>query len=154
MAENMNFDTASSWCYGDSVNNNNCVKYGRLYDWDMAIAVCPTGWRLPDTADWNHLAAAVGGTSVAGGKLKSVSGWESSGGIANTDNFGFSALPGGVRDSAGAFNSVGRNGHWWTAAKSGSGGHAYFMSMSYDADTLVEGHDYEGAGFSVRCVKD
>jgi hypothetical protein len=65
MAENLNYDTANgtgSWCYGNS--QDSCTKYGRLYNWNTAMAgassstanpsgvqgVCPSGWHLPSRA--------------------------------------------------------------------------------------------------------
>ena len=42
-------------CYGEGATNpdlepdaeKNCEEYGRLYDFETATGVCPTGWRLP-----------------------------------------------------------------------------------------------------------
>jgi uncharacterized protein (TIGR02145 family) len=79
------------------------------------MTVCPAGWRLPDTSDWNDLVIAAGGQrvrveeteknvyyywSVAGGKLRSKAGWVDRDNKPNgngTDNLRFSALPGGFR---------------------------------------------------------
>ena len=148
MAVNMSKKTADSWCYGEGgyvssyIEGNklkfktlssseiqaNCNKYGRLYKWDAAKTVCPSGWRLPDTADWKRLFTAVGGDSIAGRKLKSTSGWEWDGTSGNgTDDYGFSALPGGGRlwhedcylynniECINSYGSVGSEGAWWTA---------------------------------------
>jgi uncharacterized protein (TIGR02145 family) len=43
MAENLNYqpETGKSWCYNDS--DSYCEKYGRLYDWEAAMKVCPAG---------------------------------------------------------------------------------------------------------------
>ncbi|MCL2219176.1 MAG: hypothetical protein FWC23_04495 [Chitinispirillia bacterium] len=122
MAENLNCATSNSWCYNNA--DSNCVKYGRLYTWDAAMTACPSGWRLPDTADWNKLVTASGGSSIAGSKLKSTSGWNdrTDGSSGNgTDEFGFSALPGGRRDADGSFYYAGYNGIWWSATEYGSG---------------------------------
>ncbi|MDR2583981.1 MAG: hypothetical protein LBC75_10920 [Fibromonadaceae bacterium] len=53
MAENLNYITNSSNCYDD--NETNCSIYGRLYNWDKAITVCPRGWRLPENYEWETL---------------------------------------------------------------------------------------------------
>ncbi|MDR2692779.1 MAG: hypothetical protein LBB74_00995 [Chitinispirillales bacterium] len=43
-AENLNINTgAGSMCYND--NNSYCDKYGRLYTWNAAKTVCPSGIR-------------------------------------------------------------------------------------------------------------
>ncbi|WP_461252221.1 FISUMP domain-containing protein, partial [Treponema sp. R8-4-B8] len=66
----------SSWCdYGK--NNADCYEYGRLYDWNTALSVCPTGWHLPNRKEWQGLVNYAGGKDVAGNKLKSTSGWYS-----------------------------------------------------------------------------
>jgi uncharacterized protein (TIGR02145 family) len=53
MAQNLNYQTDSSWCYDNA--DSNCVKYGRLYDWKIAATVCPKGWKLPSNEDWDKL---------------------------------------------------------------------------------------------------
>ena len=123
MAENLNFETENSWCYGD--NPANCAKYGRLYTWAAAVGraedecgidhacnlgegdirgACPKGWHLPSQSEWEALIVAVDGSiteytssNTAGTKLKSATGWTSYSGITNEDAFGFSALPAGTR---------------------------------------------------------
>lgn len=90
MAENLNYETANSYCYND--NSTNCEKYGRLYEWSAALNACPIGWHLPSDADFEILVEAVGGENVAGKNLKSTTGWDLCG---NGVDFGFNALPGG-----------------------------------------------------------
>lgn len=34
---------------------SNCRKYGRLYDYETAISVCPEGWRNPTYEEWESL---------------------------------------------------------------------------------------------------
>jgi uncharacterized protein (TIGR02145 family) len=152
MAKNLNYATKSdegdSWCYENSTAN--CYKYGRLYTWEAAMKACPSGWRLPDTADWNKLVAA-GGHATAGKKLKSKSGWNNNGN--GTDDFGFSALPGGARYRDGKFYNVGGNGRWWTATARNSDD-AYYRRMGDDDDYVGEDNDNKSYGLSVRCIKD
>ncbi|MDR2591596.1 MAG: fibrobacter succinogenes major paralogous domain-containing protein [Chitinispirillales bacterium] len=161
MAENLNHTTDSSWCYNNDTSY--CKKYGRLYDWKTATTVCPKGWKLPSREDWNYLGQAVGGEGMlrdkgmiywdgAGKNLKSKSGWndrndESSGN--GTDSFGFSALPGGFRNSDGDFGRAGNDGYWWTASD-----YTYHRGMIYLDDYVYEYNDDKGYGLSVRCVAD
>jgi uncharacterized protein (TIGR02145 family) len=150
MAQNINYQTESgSWCYKDSISY--CKQYGRLYDWKTATTVCPKGWRLPSNEDWNKLVAVAGGKMIAGQKLKSKSGWNKNGN--GTDDYGFSALPGGVRVSLGDFINAGYYGFWWTATE-GSVGFAYGRFMNYDFDFVGEGYYDKSYGLSVRCVAD
>jgi len=150
MSENLNYPTSSgSWCYSGSADN--CAKYGRLYDWATAKTVCPSGWHLPDTAEWRRLVETAGGSSTAGKKLKSTSGWNNNGN--GTDDFGFSALPGGRRNAGGSFNDAGYNGNWWAATEDGSG-YAYYRYVYYYDDYVHEINNDKGNGYSVRCLQD
>ena len=161
MAEDLNYQADNSWateiCEPNGDGGETCSQISRLYDWAAAKTACPAGWRLPDTADWGELVRVAGGDEIAGKKLKSKSGWNNgndgkSGG--GTDDYGFSALPGGYRHfTDGDIRSVGYNGMWWTATESGSGD-AYGISMGNN-DGYVSGPDNfnKGSGFSVRCVE-
>jgi uncharacterized protein (TIGR02145 family) len=153
MAENLNYAMGQSWCYDNS--EPHCEEYGRLYDWQTAKGACPKGWHLPTQGEWNSLLSAVGGSEFAGKKLKSTSGWNSHkhGSGNGTDDYGFSALPGGYRYSGGSCDDVGDYGYWWSASERDAGG-AYYRRMYYDLDCVYESASYESYGFSVRCVKD
>lgn len=159
MAENLNFKTGESWCYDDK--DSNCQEYGRLYDWNTAVSACPFGWRLPDTADWDNLAGAVGGQLdenggwiIAGEKLKSKIGWCNyyDGTDGNgTDDFGFSALPGGFRSADGSFSSVCLTGDWWSATKYNAS-RAWGRNI-YRGNYFFNGDRDNDDGYSVRCIK-
>jgi len=73
MAENLNFETADSYCYEDSANY--CTMYGRLYTWAAATTACPEGWHLPSDDEWNTLRSVVGKRLSIGAALRSTSGW-------------------------------------------------------------------------------
>jgi uncharacterized protein (TIGR02145 family) len=171
MAQNLNYQPQSgkSWCYAD--NNPYCDKYGRLYDWKTAKAVCPTGWHLPSREDWDSLALAAGGKwptepndlvdwRDVGKSLKARSGWDEYRRFSGngTNHSGFSALPGGYRRSGSQgrnvyYGWVGEDGHWWTTKESGRS-FAYGWQLSYNEDHLNEmGYDKDD-GLSVRCIAD
>jgi uncharacterized protein (TIGR02145 family) len=148
MAENLNIKTEGSWCYDNK--ESNCDKYGRLYNWNAAMRACPSGLHLPTRQDWNDLVKSAGGRK-AGKALKSSSGWSRGGN--GTDAYGFTALPGGGRLTAGSFDNAGGYGYWWTATGYGSG-YAYNREMGYDYDDVYELDSDKNNGFSVRCVGD
>jgi uncharacterized protein (TIGR02145 family) len=166
MAENLRYNIEGSCCYDN--DEANCQKYGRLYTWEAAKKACPTGWHLPIREEWDVLSDfAVDGrkeinlendndTSYcwpgAGTKLKSRTGWYEDYGN-GTDEYDFSALPGGNCGADGNFYSGGNYGYWWTATEYGSD-RAYGRSMYFDEDYISEGDGNKGNGFSVRCVKD
>jgi uncharacterized protein (TIGR02145 family) len=153
MAENLNYAASGSKCYEN--NSENCKKYGRLYDWNVAMKACPSGWHLPSYAEWDVLMATVDGTETAGKKLKAKSGWDSCEGKSGngTDEFGFSALPGGFGLSDGGFSSVGNYGSWWSANESNSYD-AYFRYMDCDDDDATWYDGLKSDLRSVRCVQD
>jgi uncharacterized protein (TIGR02145 family) len=170
LKENLNIQTADSWCYDNS--SDSCGKYGRLYTWEAAKSACELlggGWHLPSRKEWDELVEYAGGSSSAGLKLKSTTGWHSNGN--GTDEFGFSALPGGLGGSGGDFDDVGGGGYWWTASEysngfddGGDGGHLWTASYSNGVAYCAMGNDYvsvvkdiiddKEVGLSVRCVKD
>ena len=114
---------AKSYCYNN--NENNCQKYGQLYEWNEAIGACPAGWRLSNGDDWKNLPETVAkvmavaefiDTEVSrdeaaavymavfeefgfGAVLKSETGWENVNIVGRSGggqvDIGFSALPGG-----------------------------------------------------------
>jgi len=179
MAENLKYTVGGagdSVCYDN--NYVNCSTYGHLYNWSAAMGldpscnttscsgqiqsphrgICPSGWHIPSSEDWGKLSRYVDGTtgtnagyvsSTAGRYLKAASGWNNNGN--GTDEFGFSALPGGYGGSAGSFYDVGFSGYWWSASE----------DVSYDAYSRYMGYDYaywsssnKSYLFSVRCLQD
>ena len=52
-AENLNYAAEGSKCYDNE--EENCQKYGRLYDWATALKACPKGWHLPSKEEWDGL---------------------------------------------------------------------------------------------------
>ncbi|MDR2694338.1 MAG: fibrobacter succinogenes major paralogous domain-containing protein [Chitinispirillales bacterium] len=169
MAENLNYtpSNGNSWCYENSADS--CNKYGRLYDWSTARVVCPSGWHLPSSEEWDNLSLAVGGKmdcykgdnigfcywDGAGKKLKAKGGWNAHQGKSgnSTNAYGFSALPGGSRHSTGRFDDAGSSGIWWTATEYHSD-YAYGRDMFYDLDHVSEHWGDKDSGLSVRCVGD
>jgi len=140
MAENLNYKTGKSWCYGN--DDSKCKQYGRLYDRYTAKTACPNQWHLPSRDEWNNLITIAGG-EMAGRALKSaIGGWED-----GKDDLGFSALPGGYREIDGRFSNIGGYGYWWTAS-----GSAYYLVMYDGINHVHEGNDVESFGFSVRCL--
>jgi uncharacterized protein (TIGR02145 family) len=156
-AENLNYAAEGSVCYGNKVEN--CNKYGRLYNWETALNACPAGTHLPSDDEWTRLVDYAGG---AGTKLKSSTGWKKYKNIpVGTDEYGFSALPGGEGGSNGYFYSndyfdaAGYYGVWWSATEYYAGG-AWSRNMWYDIKGVVKSGGYKNKIYlySVRCVLD
>jgi uncharacterized protein (TIGR02145 family) len=148
-AENLNFAAEGSVCYDNDPANGD--KYGRLYDWETALKACPAGFHLPSDDEWTALENAVGGRSTAGTKLKSAEGWNNNGN--RTDDYGWSALPGGYGYSGGDFGDAGDLGYWWSATENGAY-YASYRSMLYGVEVVLWDDDNKTSLFSVRCVAD
>jgi uncharacterized protein (TIGR02145 family) len=120
--------------------------YGVIYDGPaiQTWTVCPSGWHLPTTVDWQTLLTEVGGQTEAGPALKASSGWN------GTNSSGFNAKPGGSRSSAVGFLFDGSNAWFWGAEPfgnySGQGMQLYTYANEAILDQVYTGH--------VRCVKD
>ena len=142
MAENLNDASKGGKCYEDKPEN--CEKYGRLYTWEEANKACPSGWHLPNNAEWEALVSFAGGEKTAGRKLKARSGWADGGG--GTDEYGFSALPGAYDYWFGNFSNVGSRSSWWSTSS--------FWIMRYDNNLVYKPSSDKSALHSVRCVKD
>jgi len=150
MAENLNYDVESSVCYDNK--SENCEKYGKLYDWETALNVCPKDWHLPSHEEWITLTIALGGPAIAGAKLKTKNGWNDSGN--GTDDYGFSALSSGHGDSEGNFLNVGEAGDWWSADEHDDNTFAIERHIEFVDDKIVAGYTYKSLLLSVRCIKD
>ena len=148
MTENLNYEVEGSTC--PEGENSNCSRYGRLYTWDMARTVCPEGWYLPDSADFEKLMASVGGAEVAGYALKSTSGWFKKGN--GSDDYGFNALPAGYRQGNGRFDGIGGYTHIWSAVETPDG-LAYYMLLDFSIKAAKLSAFGKDEARSVRCVK-
>jgi uncharacterized protein (TIGR02145 family) len=165
LAENLDFKfsglafgqsgMSSSEPRGNYYQNNASTygNYGILYNWiavkyleDNKSSLIP-GWHVPTNAEWNALAMAVGGASIAGTKLKSTTDWSSG---AGTDDYGFSALPaGGYYNST--FSNLGRSARFWTTDVIGD----FAYSRAFNTTELMDSsNSSKSSQYSVRLVKD
>ena len=154
MAENLAYEPSSGnyWAYDN--NNSNVETYGRLYDWETACDVCPTGWHLPSDAEWKELTNYLGRETSVGGKMKEIgtSHWFSPNEGA-TNESGFSALPGGYRHYDGDFLDMGYFATFWSSTERISH-YTWTRSLAYGSTDVYRSYDYKAHGYSVRCVRD
>jgi uncharacterized protein (TIGR02145 family) len=169
MAQNLNFETSmGSECY--QYKDYNCEKYGRLYNGEVAMTVCPEGWRLPDIIEWEKLVSFVGQSSTytnSATHLKAREGWEDidphymaqqglTDANSNGDDFyGFTALPGGRGSSGGGFSGIGYYSEWWTASEYSSK-NAHYVEIYYMGHGVnIRGVTSELVSlYNVRCILD
>jgi uncharacterized protein (TIGR02145 family) len=147
---------SGGYCIYDN-NSANSSVYGFLYNW-YAVSdthnLAPTGWHIPTDLEWTTLTTFLGGENVAGGKLKETDTihWM----IPNkgaTNETGFTALPGGIRNFMGAFTTIRDYGGWWSSTKYETE-FAYYRYITFNAINTSRFNCIKSYGLSVRCLKD
>jgi uncharacterized protein (TIGR02145 family) len=161
--------TTGAWCYYNNDPANGAI-YGKLYNWyavvgiyDAASATNPTlrkklppvGWHVPSDAEWTTFTDALGGNSVAGGKMKEAgtTHWRSPN-IAADNSSGFTALPGGYL-YGNAFFRIGLSGYWWSSSEyTTATTYAWVRDLDYESDYAGRSNELKTDFYSVRCLKD
>ncbi len=172
LAQSDNSQT-EKYCYLD--NELNCDVYGALYQWGEIVqyyngagnstswdpaptgnlkGICPNGWHLPTYAECNTLADYLGGTSVAGGKMKEAGTlhWQFPN-TGATNESGFTGLPGGYSDVSGNYTVLGMYGLFWMVSETGPE-QSWFYGLGWDYAYLYRDSYGKTGGFSVRCIHD
>jgi len=148
--------------------------YGYYYNWAAAVGVadgwtqqsafsgnrqgvCPDGWHMPTTAEWGALKSYIeadGGQSAK--RLKSeTTDWKDWGYTANTDCYGFAALPAGFSDGNGGTEYTYSNAIFWTATPvADANENAWYIDMSNWENTWAERDKPKFNGRPVRCLKN
>lgn len=134
--------------------------YGVLYNFAAAQNACPTGWHLPSVDEWTALTDFLGGSAVAGGKLKDTGTVEAGTGLWNAPNTGatnekgFTALPGGFRNNfIASFTGLGSYGDWWSGTEIDNL-QAWRSGINHNLTGIGKDESSKDYGFSVRCLKD
>jgi uncharacterized protein (TIGR02145 family) len=138
---------------------SNLTNFGYLYNWYAAKGIstpgsttykniCPTGWHVPTNGNWTDLITQLGGTNIAGGKLKSTTLWNILGG---TDDYGFTALPGGYRGDNGNFNAIRSIVFFWSATEYNLNAWNFY-GTDYSSDIYSYNFFTKPHGASVRCL--
>jgi uncharacterized protein (TIGR02145 family) len=161
--ENLNYETETS-CYYDNDEANEV--YGRLYTREEASSVCPDGWELPSSYDWERLEGIFDseydyGDSEwlpnywrgfdAGGNMKDNSGqyWGSPN-VGAADIYGFRVLPSGIKSTS-AFEGLHYNAFFWTDTHSLTSNTARGFKKS--SKQILKMNFTDIMYFSIRCIK-
>jgi uncharacterized protein (TIGR02145 family) len=154
-------------------NNDETYKdpYGALYTYTAVTTgkVCPAGWHIPDNAEWDTLSSTLGGSDIAGGKLKEAgTGHWSNSNYGADNSSGFTGLPGGMllggAPHLGAgFGFMGAYGFWWSSTPGVCiwnpnpviiPGSDYRLSNGEKSLTREVAGCYRTEILSARCIKD
>lgn len=133
----------------------NYQKYGVLYNRPAAMEACPAGWHLPGKAEWLILINYAGGKPVAGGKLKATSGWGWGSSVQGTDDYGFTARPGGqflLEGGVPKFKDELGSALWWCGEY--LHGNPYAWHILHSNPAIESYPTTRETGFSVRCIRD
>jgi uncharacterized protein (TIGR02145 family) len=125
--------------------------YGRLYNFYAASDVrnlCPAGWHVPTIDDWRLLESELGGSLIAGGKMKEqgTGNWVPPNASA-TDESGFTAQPFGSREDRTDYCNLGSYAGFYSRE-------GFVTFLTSESVSLAE--DSTGSfttGHSIRCIK-
>jgi uncharacterized protein (TIGR02145 family) len=155
--------TNGAYCW---YNNSISYKqtYGALYNYYAINTenLCPIGWHIPSDVEWDILISFLGGSSVAGGKMKEAGNthWI----LPNTgatNSSGFSALPnGGRRYNAfyGYYNFqwLTNSSTWWSSTVVSSNNPNYipiwYYGLATSSASSIKQYTFKNEGNAVRCV--
>jgi len=159
----------SIWGWGNSYAPAYCFyydyedpDYGALYNYYAVNTekLCPSGWHVPTFEEWTELRDFLGGTAIAGQKMKEsgTEHWIKNQYADNSSHF--TALPGGIRtisfwSSEPGFTGKGYQGNWWsTYVQNDDTTTAVCVSLKASVSQLDAYPLKKLYGLSVRCIKD
>lgn len=145
--------TTGAWCYYNNDSASGPV-YGKLYN-GYAVndprGLAPTGYHIASDSEWTTLTTFLGGSGVAGGKMKATTIWNNPN-TGATNSSGFTALPGGA--AANGFIQIGNIGYFWTSSEVNTVTNYYKYLDTYSNGVGTESNGPKPWGCSVRCIKD
>jgi uncharacterized protein (TIGR02145 family) len=157
---------AFCWYNNDSLSE---VPHGKLYNWfavNDSRNVCPTGWHVPSTQDWDLLSDHLGGADVAGGPLKATGTIQEGTGLwlspndEATNQTAFTGIPSGARGFWSgieppdeSYAGMGGFAIYW-ANSSANMDSASYRYLSYGNGRVYAEQALKSWGMTIRCVRD
>ena len=148
--------TTGAWCY---YNNDPTTEatYGKFYNWyavNDSRGLAPLGYHIPSNTEWNTLTTYLGGSGIAGGKIKEtgLSHWLTPNTEA-TNESAFTALPTGYRYFDGVSYNIGKYSYFWSSFELDTTD-AFAITSSFDSSSMLNSSSDKKNGFSVRLIKD
>ncbi|HRZ96984.1 MAG TPA: fibrobacter succinogenes major paralogous domain-containing protein [Paludibacter sp.] len=130
--------------------------YGKLYSWYAATDsrnICPEGYHLPSEEEWNTLINYLGGSSIAGSKMKEegLIHWITN--TSATNESGMTALPAGFLNAMQSMTFNSGTSNWWASNtyKPDSGISIYLIGNSSNTQKMNANRN---SALSIRCIKD
>ena len=156
-------------CDGNPIKS---INYGHLYNlWAVfdARGLPPEGWHIPSDDEWKELEMFLGMSQASaddtgyrgtneGGKLKEIgtAHWQSPN-YGATNEYGFTALPAGMREGDGTFYFFGEYAHFWALNPTTdvpTVGDIWLRALASSSAKIRRDGTHFRTGYSVRCVKN
>ncbi len=169
----LNKERKGCWCYYDFNHSPSFTKkYGKLYNYYACVdkrGLAPKGFHVPTEQEWMDLAEKLGGTGIAGKRMKAPEDWYTE---ASGDNSAkFNVIPGGMlkaSPSAAEENAYeyefrdanpGFNAFFWILTEKDASEEYPHYAKSFNVFhkggwVQVLTVNYKECGLSVRCIKD
>jgi uncharacterized protein (TIGR02145 family) len=153
--------TTGAFCNYNN-DTDNAATYGRLYNWYTLLDnrnLAPKGWHIPSESEWQTLISYLGGSNVAGSKMKELGTvhWTYSN-PDETNSSGFTALPGGHYSQmswrVNYFTEINSCGFWWSTTDNALKSLASGVKICSPDNSVVITSIFKQDGLSVRCIKD
>ncbi len=122
--------------------------------------IAPKGWRVPGLKDVKVLEDFLGGSKIAGAKLKDTLNWSThfsfnTNTLHTTNKSGFTALPDGYRGEKGEFSGISEQTRWWMKQQAGDSDFNWYGWCLFNTkDPLFDIPGWDLNGYSVRCLKE
>jgi uncharacterized protein (TIGR02145 family) len=159
--------TTGAWCWYNNDSATYGSVYGKLYNWyavNDPRGLAPDGWHVPSDGEWKTFTKCIDSNAdttcqvctqslIAGGKLKSVSGWYPPN-VGASNSSGFNGLPNGKRNHDATFEQIGNFAPYWSSSEdiATNFGWLYYLS-TFDAASVRDDF-FKNAAFAIRCIKD
>jgi uncharacterized protein (TIGR02145 family) len=162
--------TTGAWCDYHNLPSEGAY-YGHLYNFyavDDSRKMCPAGWHVPSTGEWNILekfldntvdTTALGGTGTIIGRILKEgcdTRWQYLDSTYGLNSAGFTALCTNSRSASGGWSLAPNNNHddaFWTATTYNTNS-AWFRSLRWCFSDIYSLFPMKKGGNSVRCIKD
>lgn len=133
-------------------------KYGRMYTWYAATDarnICPSGWHVPNEAEWDKMIEILGGDSLAGGKMKDTSTIEwNEPNLAEVNSYNLKVKSTGYRTEFGSYVDQGLFTFFWSSSSDPEDkdyGIAY--AVYAHSKKIYKQSKSKRIAMSVRCVR-
>jgi uncharacterized protein (TIGR02145 family) len=151
-------------CYVKS-DSSYITKTDKLYNWPAVNdprGLTPKGWHVPSKLEWEKLIEYLGGTNIAGKKLKSKKGWASNVNVKNGNGnnvSGFNAYPAFWRHAQGKMHEIlGFGAYFWSTTEIDEEfkyeNDAWTFNLFALTDQAIIRLENKPYGLAVRCIKD